>query len=560
MKKNHIFAWCMAAVLAAPLAGCGQDAPSSQPESSGSTASSGTSSQETSSGTESDSVTFPLAETVTFDIMVATPARSFEDYLDKVEFWTKLKEESNVDVNWVYLSADDPMSTLNAMFSAGTEGDAVMGGALITESNLSLLASNDLLTPLNEYIDDEAIMPNFNSRVLSESPNTKGFITCPDGMIYSLPKYTALDGNYLESPLWINKAWLDKAGLGIPKTLEELEAALIAFKEQDMNGNGKIDDEIPYLFLNGHSFSHMEALLGLWGIATKDSTLDSYVYVKDGKVNFAPSSDAYKDAIKAISRWYQNGLVWSEAFTGTTETYGAKLTGDVCLVGALTAKTPPTTNREDYVLLEPVAVEGYEPCWYRHPGRLGGKGMFSLTRSVENAGVLMHWIDLFYDLDHTVEAGYGEVDDGRVTITDGKYEFLTLDKATKEQLDEEKPTFVSFFLNLAAAYTADDYANRIVLSADQKIYQANYEVYKDYMTNEYWPRPYFAEEDTTRINELRTDIFNTVAEKKAAWVTGNSDIDADWDSYLKSLNSMGLEEFVQILQKTYDNFLAGTEN
>ena len=43
-------------------------------------------------------------------------------------------------------------------------------------------------------------------------------------------------------------------------------------------------------------------------------------------------------------------------------------------------------------------------------------------------------------------------------------------------------------------------------------------------------------------------------------MTGNSDIDADWDSYLKSLNSMGLEEFVQILQKTYDNFLAGTEN
>ena len=255
--KSKILALCLAAIMAISLFGC--SGASSEASSASSTGTAPTSSAE-----ETAKVTFPLAETVTFDIMVVTPAHSFEDYLDKVDFWAREKQETNVDINWIYLGdAANSMSTLNAMFAAKTEGDAILGGSLITESDLSLLAANGLLTALNDYIDDPDIMPNFNERVLSESPETKGFITCPDGKIYSLPKYTALEGNYLESPIWISKAWLDKAGLGIPKTIEELETALTAFKEQDMNGNGKTDDEIPYLFLNGHAYSHMEALLGL---------------------------------------------------------------------------------------------------------------------------------------------------------------------------------------------------------------------------------------------------------------------------------------------------------
>lgn len=553
MKKTKMIALCLVGVLFISLFACKKSGPVDSPTPSPS------SSESVVDKTEDDKVTFPLKEKMTFDIMVKTPARSFEDYLEKVDFWDRLAEETNVDINWIYLSSDNPMSTLNAMFAAGNEGDAILGGGMINESDLSLLAANNLLATLDEYIDNIDIMPNFNQRVLSESPETKGFITCPDGKIYSLPKYTAIDGNYLESPIWINKVWLDKVDLNIPTTIEELEAVLTAFKEQDVNGNGKTDDEIPYLFLNGHAFSHMEAFLGLWGIATKDGTLDSFVNIKDGKVNFAPVSAGYKDAIITLNRWYENGLIWSEAFTATTETYIAKLSGDTPLVGAYTAKTPPTTNEDDYILIEPVKVDGYEPSWYRHPGRLGGKGMFSLTRSVDNADVLMHWIDTFYSLENTIEIYNGLEGDGRLEIEDGKYKFITPDKEIKEQLDEEKPVFgsLSFFDNLPVAYTVADYEDKIILSAAQSIFQSNYAIYKDYMTTEYWPRPYFAEEDTTRINELRTDIFNTVSEKKAAWVTGKSDINADWDNYVESLNNMGLDEFVGLLQKTYDNFLTG---
>ena len=45
---------------------------------------------------------------------------------------------------------------------------------------------------------------------------------------------------------YIRKTWLDALGLEIPTTVEEYHNVLKAFKEQDANGNGDPNDEIPY--------------------------------------------------------------------------------------------------------------------------------------------------------------------------------------------------------------------------------------------------------------------------------------------------------------------------
>ena len=504
-------------------------------------------------------VSFPLKEEMTFDIMVRYDG-DLDAALKNCAFWTRLYEMTNVKINFIVLPTDGTMGAFNAMFAANKEGDAILGGSMINESDLSLMAVNGLLMPMNEYINDPEIMPNFNERVLAESPATKAYITMPDGNIYSLPKYTALDGNYLECPLWINKSWLDQLNLPIPTTIEELEAALIAFRDHDMNGNGNVSDEIPYIFLNGHTYSHMEAILGLWGLATKDGINDSYVYIQDGQVRFAPTSNAYKDALTTLNRWYESGLIWSECFTGTEETFQAKVSSAVPMVGLLAAKTI-TAGYEDYfVQLEPVAVEGYEARWYRHPGRLGGKGQFSLTRSCKNPEVLMHWIDLFYSLENTVAINYGEESDGRWTRhSDGRYEFFTLPAEKTEELQVAAPLFYELFTNVPGAFTAKDFEERIVLSSIQATYQESYAVYEEYMTDEFWPRPYVADTDVSRLAELRTDIFHIVTEKREAWVTGINDINAEWNDYLKLMDKIGVEEFLDILQRNYDHYLEGLE-
>ena len=48
----------------------------------------------------------------------------------------------------------------------------------------------------------------------------------------------------MSQKLWIYQPWLDALGLEMPTTTDEFEQVLLAFKEQDPNGNGQAD-EIP---------------------------------------------------------------------------------------------------------------------------------------------------------------------------------------------------------------------------------------------------------------------------------------------------------------------------
>lgn len=268
MKKlgNRILAALLTLLMVVSACGCGKQKNSET--------------EKGNSAPTNGKIIFPLEEEMTFDIMVRYDG-DLDAALNNCAFWDRLYEMTNVKINFIVLPTDGTMGAFNAMFAANKEGDAILGGSMINESDLSLMAANGLLMPMNEFVNDPEIMPNFNQRVLAESPATKAYITLPDGNIYSLPKYTALDGNFLECPLWINKNWLDQLNLPVPTTIEELETALIAFRDNDLNGNGNPNDEIPYIFLNGHTYSHMEAILGLWGLATKDGVYDNYVYIQD---------------------------------------------------------------------------------------------------------------------------------------------------------------------------------------------------------------------------------------------------------------------------------------
>lgn len=567
MKKTSIKK-ILAAVLAFVMLFCMAACDSQNPENPNPSESPSTNPQQGGTNVEPETgVKFPLEEEVTIEIMVKDNAER-DELLEKCVLWNDLYEATNVKVEFIPLPEDDPLTALNGMFNAGTQGDAIFS-QFISDSDLSALAANDLLLPLNDYINDEELMPNFNGRVLTESPSTEGFVAAPNGNIYCLPRYVANEANYVEGKFFINTAWLKAVGKEVPTTLAELEDVLVAFRDGDPNGNGE-KDEIPFLISTGslNAYSHFEAFMGMYGIATKDNTNDNYVFVENGKVNFAPVTENYKAAIKTLTDWYDKDLLWSECFTGTAETFNSiVLTADQNVGVMVWSGTPDQSGNWDPML--PVDVEGYDTNWFYHPGRLGVKGSFCLTNSCENPEIVMAWIDQFYSFQNSVRALYGEPGYQYEWTADDEITFTGADQSVVDQMYQESPT-LGYALGavyqhaITQAFTADDYANKIHYATDAgdpiKSIEA-FELYKaaGILNDEIWPRPYFAAEDMNRLNELRTDIFNTVAEKKAAWVAGEGDIDAEWDQYVADLEAMGLNEFVDILQKTYDGFLTAMQ-
>ena len=557
--KKQIVKKALAVVLGASMilgiAACGkQDPVQDSKESESKVVESSTTSSESSTVVEEPGVKFPLEEEMSFTIMYRSKGTDITEKLENNVFWQDLYEATNVKIELVALPADETMTKLNAMFMSNDEGDAIFS-SFIKDADLSQMAANNLLQPLNEYVDDAELMPNFNERVLGESPQTKGVITSPDGNIYALPCYTADPGSYIESPLWINKTWLDKLGKEIPTTSEELEEVLIAFRDNDMNGNGVTDDEIPLLLQQGNAYSHFESILGLYGIATKDGTYENDVFLEDGKVIFAPTSQNYKDALVQLNDWWEKELIWQEAFTSTNDTWTAKITSAESVVGVVPFLDMGGYS-DEYVQMAPVSVEGYEVSWYIHPGLSGVKTRFSITRSCENVDVLMAWIDYFYSFENSVRIRWGEESEGRYSIVDGTVVMNNLDTETSKKIKEETPTINDLITSNMWAITASDYdEGRIARSGMSIRYNETYDLYKEYLNDEVWPRPYFASDVSSRLSELRTDIFNLVNEKKAAWITGTGDIEAEWDEYCASLNKMGVEEFVSLMQDAYDIYV-----
>ena len=134
---------------------------------------------------------------------------------------------------------EEAESKLNLMLSSGDIPEIIF--SIVTPSQAALYGSQGLFLPLNDLIAEHAPRLRGSSRSIPRP-----------GLRRRPPTATSTSMPYLEDcyqctmsqKLWIYQPWLDALGLEMPQTTDEFEQVLLAFKEQDPNGNGQAD-EIP---------------------------------------------------------------------------------------------------------------------------------------------------------------------------------------------------------------------------------------------------------------------------------------------------------------------------
>ncbi|MFQ9799214.1 MAG: hypothetical protein ACLR23_10110 [Clostridia bacterium] len=66
-------------------------------------------------------------------------------------------------------------------------------------------------------------------------------------------------------------------------------------------------------------------------------------------------------------------------------------------------------------------------------------------------------------------------------------------------------------------------------------------------------KPMWADADTaTALSNQAVPINDYVKSAIVAFITGQKDIDAEWDAYLADLEKLGLSDYIAAYQKTYD--------
>ena len=62
----------------------------------------------------------------------------------------------------------------------------------------------------------------------------------------------------------------------------------------------------------------------------------------------------------------------------------------------------------------------------------------------------------------------------------------------------------------------------------------------------------YTADEYDQLSEAITLIPGYVDEALASFITGQKDIDKDWDSYIKELNNMGLEKLITASQAAFE--------
>ena len=132
-----------------------------------------------------------------------------------------------------------------------------------------------------------------------------------EGEQYGLPAIAA--GNLFHLPSVYNKTWMDNVGVTeTPKTLDELHDLLVKFTNEDPDKDGVKDTY-------GISSDGMRQVFGAYGInpgAADGRTDHSAFSVIDGQFQYDATSERYKEALKVLHAWYEEGLIDPEFITG----------------------------------------------------------------------------------------------------------------------------------------------------------------------------------------------------------------------------------------------------
>ncbi len=507
---------------------------------------------------------FPLAEEFKLTLITTTGGTgNWKNAIEANVLWQDLYERTNVKVEIVPLTAADRnerMTMLTGMMNTGMYWDAVLTNFMNETGESSLVATKKFLD-LNEYVRDETIMPNLQV-VLDEAPYLLSTWTWPDGGIYDIGYYSANHARFLESCLWVYEPWLKAANMEVPTTFDEFEAMLYYFSTHDMNGNGK-DDEIALFCWQEYGYATIEALMGMWGMPTKDGTNDNYVCLtEDHEVVFAPVTDAWKDFITTFSKWWDDGIVYDGCFTAdnvTANSHWQAAAGKPVVVGCMTYNVPPTRGQDDYIAIVPPAADGYETRWFFHPSHMGGKRQVAINRQCENPEIVLAWFDLFFSSEVYQRYMFGETGSPYQEVDrNGKIVAATPNADVAEMIWETNQQRLYGILGqFPNAVLQSDYDTWLGLSEAEKTQQDAFRLYQGVLcpSDLVWPRPYLSDDQTDEISEVRTDVFNTLYSWRAAFIEGDpEDVDAQWEEFLEDLETAGVEIMVEQLQDAYDTW------
>lgn len=499
------------------------------------------------------------------------------------------REVANLDINWMNIDTAVANEKIVLLLGGGDMPDAIMGykgfsNALITKYGVE----EGILYNFNDLLDS---MPSF-SALLEAKPNVRAALTASDGGIYGLPRLA--DGDY-SFPLrfFINAEWLEKADLEMPTTLDEFYQALCAFRDNDMDGDGDATNEIPFSGAWSEGYSERAWMLNAFGFSTSSSNTALYYDENDqASPAYIPYTAQYKEYLLYMNKLWNEGLLDLDMFTQTDAQVSTKFTeGRVGFLSCAAPGAVDATKEFIYDAAHVLTSDPSRPYVYPQNSAVNGYGMFVINAQCEEkiARALAKFADSFYN-----EYTYSLYQNGptyseAAVAPDAELgslfntEYGVYYNTEKNALDWIYPTdqyssnwtwrCTSMSFWSLPGYVCDgnvawqvEFAKKYPETALGQLYGAlDYQVQYNHWKSQtidaqcaYYhamlPDFFYSEDDQTAVTDLSMVLDDYVANMEARFITSDLSIEENWDSFQSTLESYGVKDYLDILNRYWAEY------
>jgi putative aldouronate transport system substrate-binding protein len=463
--------------------------------------------------------------------------------IEEKEYTQYLEENTNIHVDWQEISSQTLDEKVNIMFAGGDLPDALM--SCVSDSILLNNYDSGLLLPLNDLLENWA--PNLNKLLTSYYMQQ---LLLPDGKLYSTPSGAMAPWLTFDTQPFINKSWLDSLGLEIPETTQDFHNVLKAFKDNDVNGNGNPDDEIPLSFVG---VSNLRMLLGSFGIACNDN----YLKVNNGEVVFVPATNNFKQAMEYFHNLYADELIDPESFTQNINQLRAKGKNEEApLLGSfiqfLDDITVGNVYWNQYSLILP--LEGPNGDQEYQQVILKPSHGLVITSNSEYPEAIIRWVDYMHeDIYNMVANTYGLESQGIWSKVEGNKYRINADKVPEgTNLGEWWQT--EAWGNATIAFSPADYTKNYYVIDDRTKRKLDFcTEYESYQLDELIPSVMIEQDINQELSSIQVELAVLVEDFIAKSIIEGS-YDTGWDTFLNNLKKAKYERYVELYQEIYDRY------
>lgn len=477
------------------------------------------------------------------------------------DYTLKLEKDVNVDLSFEYLPAgDEAKQKLSVLISSGSKLPDMVNTTSLSDIEAYTYGKQGFFLPLNDYVDQVSI---YLKKYLETGENVeqyKPYMYAADGKMYGMPRIVEDPGNEWSGRIWIDKTWLNKLGLQMPKTTDDFYNVLKAFREKDPNGNGK-QDELPLIGCKGGWNSNVyDSLLGAF---TYVNSGYDYMQVENGKLQLSYMQNGWEKGLEYLHKLCSEKLLSPLTFTQDQnqlkqilEDKNAQLVGSLT-TGSMSIYQVASKRKEDMTHLPPLTgPDGVCYANYWMSGLPTPAGY--ITKDCSDPVAAFMVFDYMYSRDMVLQGRHGtkgvdwkDPDPGKPALYESlgykplvQYINPIWGTVQNHQWGEVHPTARTFDMYGGVVWDGNPYDSQYMTA------QAVPD-YKGKVPKETVQKLIYTPEEADQIAEITATLTTYRDEATVAFITGTRPL-TDWDNYLKDLENIGVEKYLEVAQKAYD--------